>query len=261
MLSDYASNIYSYAGEDGMIAELLRRYKLDTGTCVEFGAWDGVECSNTAALREAGWKAILIEGDEDRYQDLRKLRSKTVTCINAFVTPTGEGSIDTLLDGKPVDVMSIDIDGDDYHIFAAMNTKPRILIIEYNQTVPWFLDVRGASLGNRFGASSLSLYRLARSKGYELVGATETNLIFVDNRQASPVGEFLEDYEEIMLELPLRFGITFTNYTCDEYTMNFGNLPKWGWRSDEEKDALLYGPPLYPAKSKAISERFRDERV
>lgn len=261
MLSDYASNIYSYAGEDGMIAELLKRLNVETGTCVEFGAWDGVECSNTAALRERGWKTILIEGEEDRFEDLTKLASNTVTCVNAFVSPEGENSIDNILKGEPVDVMSIDIDGDDYFILASMDTKPRILIIEYNQTVPWFLDVRGATVGNRFGASALSLHRLARAKGYEIVGATETNLIFVDSRQGVAVTDFLHGYEEIMLELPLRFGITFTNYTCDEYTMNFGNLPKWGWRSEDPIDKLVHGPILYPGKSKAISDRFSNERV
>lgn len=258
MLSDFASNVYSYSGEDGMIAELVEAMGL-FGVCVEFGAWDGVESSNTALLREAGWETYLIEGDEEKFEELTKLESDDVHCHNFYVTPAG--GLDELLAGVDVALMSIDIDGGDYHIFESMQTAPTIVIIEYNQTVPWFLDVRGKEFNNRFGASALSLNRLAVSKGYSLVGATETNLIFVLNTELKPVLQYACPYEQIMMQLPMRFGITVTNYTCDPYELNYENLPKWGWRSSKPRDELVFGELLYPGRSKAISERFKSERV
>ena len=75
-LSEFAANTYSQYGEDGILAECLRRIskvaELDRW-CAEFGAWDGVHLSNTCRLiREDGYSAVLIEGDPDRFKDLER---------------------------------------------------------------------------------------------------------------------------------------------------------------------------------------------
>ena len=59
-------NVHSQTGEDGVIAAICHALDIREGTAVEFGAWDGVHLSNTAALREAGWETCLIEGEPDR---------------------------------------------------------------------------------------------------------------------------------------------------------------------------------------------------
>lgn len=260
MLSDYAENIYSYSGEDGMIAELCRRLSLENGYCVEFGAADGVESSNTLALRQQGWRSFLIEADEDKFQKLQACASLDTEVLQTMIKPVGPHSLDELID-QPVDLMSIDVDGDDYQIFESLWIRPTILIIEYNQSIPWFMDVRAASLGNRFGASALSFYRLAEQKQFSLVGVTETNLFFVADEYAQLVEEFVEPYELIMSQQPLRCGIVVSDYTAQQTQLNMGNLPKWGWRSSLPKDELVFGSPWYPQDTRAISDRFRQERV
>jgi hypothetical protein len=82
------------------------------------------------------------------------------------------------LDGS-VDVMSIDIDGDDYHVLDALQKHlPRILLAEFNPTCPPGSEFVQAK-GGRFGSSAMSMLKLAESKGYTLAACTDTNLILV----------------------------------------------------------------------------------
>ena len=91
-------------------------------------------------------------------------------------------SLDAILKGhfdKPIDVLSIDIDGDDYHVLAALAARPRIVIVEYNPTISPMVDrinPPSTSKGSSIGA----FVRLAAEKGYDLVYATVTNVILVD---------------------------------------------------------------------------------
>jgi hypothetical protein len=76
-------------------------------------------------------------------------------------------------------LLSIDIDGDDYHILASLSAlRPRVIICEYNHTVPYWLDIYQKP-GEYFGASVAALIRMAKEKGYRLVCITDGNCIFV----------------------------------------------------------------------------------
>jgi len=182
-LERYASNTVSQNGEDGILAEIFKRIKPRSELCVEFGAWDGKHFSNTWALwHDAGWSAILIEGDHDKFLQLQLAIDKfpSVKGINAYVTSEGVNSLDSLLGDAGVgvdaiDLLSIDIDGDDYHVWDALTLfRPRVVIIEYNPTIPPEIDIVQRR-GEYFGASAAALTRLARSKGYELAACTRTN--------------------------------------------------------------------------------------
>ncbi len=195
-LATYASNIVSQNGEDGIIAEIFRRITPASRTCVEFGAWDGKHLSNTWALwHDAGWSALLIEGDSRRFSELL-LATKdfpAVSALHAYVRVDGESSLDRLLAGslfadRPIDLLSIDIDGDDYHVWAALDHfKPRVVVIEYNPTIPPEVDVV-QRVGEYFGASAGSLLRLAHQKGYRLAACTATNCIFVADEDFPSLG-------------------------------------------------------------------------
>jgi len=184
-LSAYARNVTSQFGEDGIVAEIFARIGPRSRICVEFGAWDGKHLSNTWDLwYNQGWRAILIEGDATRYQTLSDGLSTfpAVSAIHAYVTTEGANNLDRILSraGAPaeIDLLSIDIDGDEFYIWEGLvEFQPRVVIIEYNPTIPPELDfvqVRGAY----FGASAKALTRLAHLKGYGLVCCTETNCIF-----------------------------------------------------------------------------------
>lgn len=171
LLTDYASNVYSQYGEDGMIEEILKRIEVGPGVCVEFGASDGVACSNTAKLwKHEDWKGVLIES-EIYYTPTLGANVEGHNCVVKFETVTPQ-NVDALIDQKAgVDLISIDVDGDDYHIFCSMWTRAKVLVIEYNKTIPPHIDLVPL-VGSKLGIGSLTLKNAAEQRGYTLLGLT-----------------------------------------------------------------------------------------
>lgn len=196
-LLEHASNVTSQNGEDGIIAKVLEIIGNPTKWCVEFGAWDGRHLSNTYDLiASRGYSAVLIEGSAERFADLERTfkDNPRVRCVNAFVGFTAVDGLDAILTRagipKDFDVLSIDIDGNDYHVWKAVAAySPRVVVIEYNPTIPSAVDfVQVADMTVNHGSSILALARLAKSKGYELVAATLHNCIFVRAEHFSSFG-------------------------------------------------------------------------
>jgi hypothetical protein len=183
-LNDYAFNVFSQFGEDGIIQRVFEILGVTSNVCIEFGAWDGFHLSNTANLWTNGWKGILIEADEVRYENLLKnAKNYNCRCIKARIAPEGRNSLESILKRDkifgPVDVLSIDVDGDDYHIFSSLDElRPRLIICEYNPTIPIHVDLIPEP-GGYFGCSALSLVKLAERKNYKLIGMTESNCFFI----------------------------------------------------------------------------------
>lgn len=183
-----AKNIYSQTGEDGIIERIFSIIGTENKWCVEFGAWDGTHYSNTANLiRNQGWSAVLIEADARRYRDLvAAYKDNTkVLPLNRFVQFEGNATLDALLAQtaapKNLDLLSIDIDGNDYHIWDSLKVyTPRVVVIEFNPTIPAEVDfVQPRNMRVTQGSSLLAITNLAKTKGYELVAATDLNGIYV----------------------------------------------------------------------------------
>jgi len=181
-LSRYEKTFYSQNGEDGIVAKLVQLICPKRGFCVEFGAFDGVTGSNTYLLRRQGWDCLLL----DRGYEIPefKLHKEYITAQN----------INQLFEKyqvpEKIDLMSVDIDFNDFYIWKAIDPKynASILLMEYNASIPPDEDkvvkYHPYYIGdgtNYFGASILAMYRLGRAKGYSLVYAeqTGTNLFFV----------------------------------------------------------------------------------
>lgn len=180
----HEKNEFSQFGEDGVLATICGALGIEKGAAVEFGAWDGEHLSNTAALRASGWTTCLIEGDRNRFAALaRKFAgNQQVVPVNVWVAPDGDYRLDAILGRhfpRPIDVLSIDIDGDDFHIFQSLATRPLVIVIEYNPTIPPMVDwvnPRGKATGTGLGPMT----KMAAAKGYDLVYATTGNAFFVD---------------------------------------------------------------------------------
>lgn len=186
--ADRARNVHSQCGEDGLIEAIIDRLSETDGWCVEFGAWDGVHLSNTRHLIESrGYRAVLIEADPEKCVDLRReyVDHPGVHPVEAFVGFTRADGLDAILPPYDVpddfDLLSIDIDGNDYHCWAAVSAyRPKIVCIEFNPTIPTEVDfVQPAEGSVRLGASLAALVRLGSTKGYQLAAVTLVNAIFV----------------------------------------------------------------------------------
>lgn len=183
-LSDFARNVYSQFGEDGIIETTFQRLGGGEKRAIEFGAWDGFYLSNTANLWTHDWSGVLIEADADRHSSLaRNTSGFDCHCIQRTVGITPGETLESILmdEGLPLraDFLSIDIDGDDYYVFKSLEKlRPRLIACEYNPTFPAHTDLL-PSVGAGFGCGPLPLVRLAESMDYRLVALTESNLFFV----------------------------------------------------------------------------------
>lgn len=194
--------VHSQNGEDGMIAYLVDRIGVASGEVVEFGLGDGSECCAANLVLTFGWSALLLEAREaDAVAAASFFGAKApgrVTVDNTFVEPD---TIDGLLAGRVApefDVLSVDIDGNDYWVLDALEAvRPRVVVVEYNAsfgpdrsvTIPYtrgFNRYRAHPSGYYHGASITALARLGERKGYILAGGDSrgVNAFLVDARLA-----------------------------------------------------------------------------
>ena len=111
--------------------------------------------------------------------------------------------MDQILSHTPIpcdfDLLSIDIDGNDYHVWQAMSQyTPKTLVIEFNPTIPTHIRfVQPADPSINQGASLLSLVELAREKDYELVSVLPCNAFFV-RRKYYPLFQIESNNPEVL---------------------------------------------------------------
>ncbi len=187
-LEEHKKNVMSQHGEDGIIEEIFRRVGTANTWCVEFGALNGTHHSNTWNLiMQEGWSGVLIEADPTYAEKLHEVYKDTprAHCFNEFVEFDGEHSLDSILARtqapRDFDLLSVDIDGNDYHVWDSLSRyRPRVVVIEFNPTIPndvSFIQPRDLSVQQ--GSSLRALAELGAKKGYHLAIATGVNAFFV----------------------------------------------------------------------------------
>jgi hypothetical protein len=130
MFSNFKKNIYSQNGEDGILEEVLKKLDINkSGWCCEFGAWDGKHGSNTFNLvKNFSYKAIYIESDKKKFDDLKKTESKypSIHAINETVVKNKNfpNSLEKILEQTQIpldfEVLSIDIDSYDLDVWETL---------------------------------------------------------------------------------------------------------------------------------------------
>lgn len=189
----YRKNIRSQNGEDGVTKEILRRLRIDNGWFCEFGAWDGKYLSNTYFLISKSWRGVYIEGEKSKYSELVKnvkgFKNK-IYPICAYVTAKGKNSLDSLLSDTPLpynfEILSIDIDGDDYFVWKGLkNYRPKLVIVEINSG--YGPRVKKISTKNDKGTSFYPMVQLGAKKGYIPIYHTG-NIFFVRKDYIKSVG-------------------------------------------------------------------------
>ena len=204
-LIKYASNNTSQNGEDGVIKRLFELLPFSKKRyCVDVGAWDGVHLSNTYSLlvgvddnkqhnNQSEWSGVLIEADQQRFQELKKLHDgfgNICVCAEVSCDPCSPKSLLSILKRdapdlpQNFDLLSIDVDGMDYWVMANVlglsspenstdSYRPNVICVEFNPTMPTDLVyVQPRSDTIRHGSSLSAFVELADASGYILVETT-----------------------------------------------------------------------------------------
>jgi tetratricopeptide (TPR) repeat protein len=175
--------VYSQNGEDGVIESLFAELGTTNKFFVEFGCDNGWEC-NGAYLLEQDWTGLQMDS---------RGRSTNPRCTIYQEFITAENVNDVFRKHNvpaEFDLLSIDIDGNDFWVWQQITTRPRVVVIEYNASMPpnerssIAYDPKFVWNGSDYlGASLLALKELGQRKGYTLVYCERAgvNAFFVAN--------------------------------------------------------------------------------
>ena len=156
---------------------------------VEFGVGEmGEEC-NTRLLFEQGWTGLRMDGMEQ--PGPTDVRREFITAENIDELFARHGVPDDF------DLLSIDIDSNDYWVLAALDARyrPRVLTMEYNASLGptarktiAYDPTHVWDVSSYFGASLAALHSVAAGRGYELVGCDSTGVNAFWVRAGEPHG-------------------------------------------------------------------------
>jgi len=185
--------VFSQFEEDGLLLFLFSLIGEGSKTFIEIGANDGINsnCSNLAI--HFGWSGLFFEGDPKLIRRGQKFYSKIPTpyhekpkYIQAIIQ---RENINQLIEkaglSGEIELLSIDIDGNDYWVWDALTVvQPKVVVIEThtefgleNIVVPY--DQNYMYPGKHpiyHGASVIAMNKLAEKKGYRLVGANDLGM-------------------------------------------------------------------------------------
>jgi len=181
-LIPFGFKVFSQTDEDGIINEIFNRIGTTNKQFLEFGA--NTRFNNTTYLLMKGWEGVWLESSEKKVNNIKKKYSllikngklkiykKTITASNV------NKEIKSLNLNKFIDLLSLDIDGNELYVLNKLKTiSPRVIVVEYNAKFPppirksikydpkfiWKYD-------DYFGTSLQLLEDNLKNFGYVLVG-------------------------------------------------------------------------------------------
>lgn len=198
---DVGFRCYSQHEEDGILLFIFSLIGTGTKQSVEICAGDGIECNTANLIVNHRWIGLLMDGNPKNIATATAFyKSNKDTCFwppriqNAWIT---RENVNELISNNgftgEIDLLSLDIDGNDYWIWQAIDCiSPRVVVLEYNHlagpvrsiSVPYDPQFKAefTQYGSDYAGASLSAFvSLGKAKGYRLVGtnAISTNAFFV----------------------------------------------------------------------------------
>ncbi len=186
-LRDVEFHYSSQNGEDGILLYIFSLIGTTNRRCVELCAGEGIECNTSNLIINHGWQGLMFDGSAEnieRGQEYYANRRDGLVWfppVFAHEWITRE-NVNNLISrhgfAGEIDLFSLDIDGNDYWIWKAIDViQPRVVVAEINQamgnrravTIPYQEDFI-FRLEEPCGASLPALVKLGKSKGYRLVG-------------------------------------------------------------------------------------------
>tara|TARA_B100000989_G_scaffold70706_1_gene49505 strand:+ start:7047 stop:8528 length:1482 start_codon:yes stop_codon:yes gene_type:complete len=211
-LRSHIKKITSQNGEEGVVQHILEKIynnklsNIDGLELCDIGSGDGFFLSQFYYfIKNFKFKGLLIDGDKNHILESKKLFSNYDTIYHENMFIDKNNNIENFLDKykfkKDLDLLSIDVDGQDYHIFNSLEKyKPKIIIIESNMTMnseSIIIENEQKNSENYIGigSSPRAIYELARKKGYKLCLQIFNNLILLDEKYFELL-DFEKDYND-----------------------------------------------------------------
>jgi hypothetical protein len=215
----HGEKYFSQNDEDGILLEIVRRIGLDSkATFLECGVGNGLE-NNTLILLMSGWRGAWVGGEELAFALPEPSRRLLYTRV--WITPENAFTLYTeaaqRLGVGQFSVMSIDLDGNDYHILADFmyrGAHPSVIVLEYNGKFPppirFTVDYDPSNQfdGTDYTSASLqTFYDLLDGYGYALVACniTGVNAFFVDKKFLKKFSDVPPGIEDLFVP---------TDYAC-----------------------------------------------
>jgi len=192
-MPDMPEKYFSQNDEDGYTIKICERFNDLLSSFVEIGVGNGLE-NNTILLRANGFKGLWIDALKLPKQIRLNSKNNEFRFIQSFVTPDGVNDvIDAGLSSielEDFDVLSLDIDGDDFNVMDQITDKyhPKLIIAEINTklgpTSPWNYSTSTSSTpgGDNFGVSFKKLTEMLHKKNYAYLAmnaATGLNAFYI----------------------------------------------------------------------------------
>ena len=195
--------------EDGLLLYVFSKIGFTNRKGAEFCCGNGKECVLANFVLYHGFYALLVDGDD---QNINRAKAYFANHPNTLLVPPlvkkywiSKDNINEILSSNSfsgeLDLLSIDLDGVQYHIFKELTVvNARVIVFESNNVIPenLSLTVPYAEDFNMYSGkhdpefrsvSHLATVKLMRSKGYRLIGAHRHgfNLIFLRNDIAKDI--------------------------------------------------------------------------
>jgi hypothetical protein len=175
---------FSQNEEDGIIQEIFSRIGTTNKEFIEIGVGNGLE-NNTLYLLLQGWQGLWIEGNLNFVEQIKNkfsfvINNRALIVKHAWVKKENINELisDKHKNNEEFDLLSLDIDGNDYHVLEAIEPlNARVIVLEYNfkyrPPAKWVMKYNpnhSSDESDYYGASLKSLEILLSKKGYKLVG-------------------------------------------------------------------------------------------
>lgn len=190
-LDNLNNNIKKYnsqTGEDGLVEYIFSNIGTDSKYCVEIGAGKVEYTPNCKYFMDNGWDGVMFERKEKKNSpELRErynIKKETIDDKNINDILSKHNIPDN------VDFISLDIDGQDYYVWKAMEFIPKVFLVEFNEGLgPEESKVmvydpehyRHRDKTYYYGASIRAFKKLGIEKGYTLLCKVGRNLVFILN--------------------------------------------------------------------------------
>lgn len=186
-LEKYGFSVWSQTDEDGILSFLVSRLNFAKPKCLEIGAGNFIE-SNFRFLAEIlNASVFAVDAREDLTSEVRKQTLAWLAPVvphQAWVTPRNISEIMAIAAKEigDIDILSIDLDGNDYWVLEAANLENiKLVMVETNSlfgglvpvSVPrddQFSRFTAHHSGLYWGASLQAFVHLLEPRGFRLVG-------------------------------------------------------------------------------------------